>query len=345
MESAPALGGPSMAEVLVTGGSGFLGAWLIRRLLDDGHKVRCLVRPSSDRSELEGLNCEFVFGDVTDLESLKKSFQGQDAVFHLAGLIAYKRAERPAMQKINVDGTANVIQAVQFAKVKRLVHLSSVVAIGAGFTPDQILSEESNYNVGHLNMGYFETKRQAEALVVNAVRSGSIDAVILNPSTIYGPGDARKGSRKNQLKVAQGKLKFYTSGGVNVVPVQNCVDGIIRGWQKGRSGERYILAGQNMRIKELFEIIANCAGVPAPTLQIPNFVLHIIGILGDILTDFGLKAGVSRENAWTATMYHWFDSTKAQKELGFDPGSSRQAIEQSVEWSRKMGLLTPKGHS
>lgn len=328
-----------MAQVLVTGGSGFLGAWLIRRLLSDGHQVRCLVRAASDVSELKGLECEYVYGDVTDLNSLHAACARQDAVFHLAGLIAYKRSQRAAMERINVQGTANVIDAVETCQVARLVHLSSVVAIGAGFNQDQILNEESPYNVKALDMGYFETKRQAEELVMAAVKAGRIDAVILNPSTIYGPGDARKGSRKNQLLVAQGRLKFYTSGGVNVVPVENCVDGIIRAWKKGRRGERYILAGQNLTIKELFEIIAKAANVPAPKIQIPDWLLHIVGTVGDWSTELGFPIGVSRENAYTATMFHWFDSTKAQKELGFVPGSSAQAIQQSVRWSHEQGLL------
>lgn len=328
-----------MADVLVTGGNGFLGSWLVRRLLSDGHRVRCLVRPTSDLSELEGLKCEYVHGDVTDLASLNQACQGQNAVFHLAGMIAYRKADRAAMERINVQGTANVLQAIKNQKVPRLVYLSSVVAIGVGFTPDQVLNEDSPFNAHHLDLGYFETKLKAEKLVINAVKKEGVDAVILNPSTIYGPGDARKGSRKTQLKVAQGRFKFYTSGGVNVVPVENCVDGIIRAWQKGRSGERYILAGQNLSIKELFQIIARAAGVPAPTQRMPSWILHLIGMAGDVATRLGWSLPMSRENAWTATLYHWFDSAKAQRELGFDPGSSVHAIEQSVEWSRQKGLL------
>lgn len=329
-----------MAQILVTGGNGFLGSWVVRRLLKDGHRVRCLVRQSSDLSELEGLDCDYVYGDVTQPESLISAMQGQDAVFHLAGLIAYRKADRPAMEKVNVQGTANVIEAVLASGVPRLVHLSSVVAVGAGFHAGQVLNEDAQFNVQQLNLGYFETKRTAEVLVQKAVRERGLDAVILNPSTIYGPGDARKGSRKTQLKVARGKFRFYTSGGVNVVPVENCVDGIVRAWQKGRTGERYILAGQNLRIRELFEIIAATAGVPAPKIYMPNFVLHGIGMLGDLLTALGFSASVSRENAWTATLFHWFDSSKAQRELGFDPGSSQAAIESSVRWSREKGLLS-----
>jgi len=194
--------------------------------------------------------------------------------------------------------------------------------------------------VHHLDLGYFETKRDSEKIVVDACKAGKIDAVILNPSTIYGPGDSRKGSRKTQLKVAQGKFKFYTSGGVNVVPVENCVDGIIRAWTSGQTGERYILAGQNLTIKELFQIIADKAGVEAPKTKMPTAILHIIGMIGDLLTSLGFRSPLSRENAYTATMFHWFDSGKAQRELGFQPGSSVQAIEQSIEWTRQKGLLS-----
>ncbi|MGZ5278363.1 MAG: SDR family oxidoreductase [Pseudobdellovibrionaceae bacterium] len=328
-----------MAKVLVTGANGFLGSWVVRRLLNDGHQVYSLVRKTSDLSELEGIQTEYLYGDVTDLHSLLTSFQGMDAVFHLAGLIAYKKSDRPQMDRVNVEGTRNVVEACRAAHVKRLVHLSSVVAIGAAFSPDQILNEESPYNISHLNLGYFETKRQAEQIVKEAVQKNRVDAVILNPSTIYGPGDAKKGSRKTQLKVAQGKFKFYTSGGVNVVSVEDAVDGIVSAWKKGRAGERYILAGENLLIKELFELIAKEAGQEPPKYLLPSPVLHALGIVGDLMSSWGLKAPISRENAWTSTMYHWFDSSKAQRELDFKPRPAQMAISQSVKWIKENGLL------
>lgn len=328
-----------MSKVLVTGANGFLGSWVVRRLLDEGHQVFSLVRKSSDLSELEGAKTEFVYGDVTDLHSLLETFQNMDSVFHLAGLIAYKKADREKMEKVNVTGTANVVEACRATGIRRLVHLSSVVAVGAGFTPDQVLNEESPYNIAHLNLGYFETKRKAELIVKEACQKNRLDAVILNPSTIYGPGDARKGSRKTQLKVAQGKFKFYTAGGVNVVAVEDAVDGIISAWKKGRTGERYILSGDNLLIKKLFEIIAHEAGQKPPHLLLPSPVLHALGITGDLMTALGLKAPFSQENAWTSTLYHWFDSSKAQRELDFKPRAAEIAISQSVKWIKENGLL------
>lgn len=327
-------------KVLVTGANGFLGSWVTRALVNDGHEVYALVRPKSDISELDGVKCHYLHGDVTDIRSLLEAFKGMDAVFHLAGVIAYKKSERKLMDKVNVEGTANVVAVCREHKVKRLVYLSSVVAVGAGYSQQEVLTEQSDYNIADLNLGYFETKHAAEKIVKAACDKGEIDAVILNPSTIYGAGDAKKGSRKIQLKVAQGKLKFYTSGGVNVVAVEDVVQGILSAWKTGRKGERYILAGENILIKDLFALIAAEAGVKPPSHLMPDSVLHVVGALGDFMELCGLKGPLSRENAYTATMYHWFDSSKAQKELGFKPRSAKEAIHNSVQWVKDQGLLS-----
>jgi dihydroflavonol-4-reductase len=331
-----------MSKVLVTGANGFLGSWVTRRLVEDGHETYALVRKSSDLSELRGIHCQLKYGDVTDLHSLLEAFQGIDAVFHLAGLIAYKRSERARMERINVEGTANVLEACRATDVKKLIYLSSVVAIGAGFTPHEIMNEESDYNIADLDLGYFETKHKAEILVQEAVRQNRIDAVILNPSTVYGPGDAKKGSRKTQIKVAQGKLHYYPSGGVNVVAVQDVVDGIMSAWRKGRKGERYILSGENLLIKDLFAMIAEAAGHPAPNKEIPTALFHLLGAIGDFFNALGISSALSRENAWSATLYHWFDSAKAQRELDFKPRPAQMAIADSVRWMKENRLLDKK---
>lgn len=326
-------------KVLVTGANGFVGAWVCKGLVADGHEVFALVRPNADLSELEGVPVRFVEGDVTNLAALKSAFQGMDSVFHLAGVIAYRKADRPLMNKVNVEGTTNVLIACEEAKVRRLLHMSSVTAVGAGFKPSQILNEDSAYNLEHLDLGYFETKRKAEALVRAAVQDGKVDAVIVNPSTIYGSGDARKGSRKTQLKVAQGKFPFFTSGGVSIVAVEDAVAGIISAWKNGRSGERYILSGENILIKDLLRIIAEEAGSPPPKWHLPDFVIFAVGRWGDLKAKLGMKSSISVENAWSSTLYHWFDHMKAKQELGFNPRPAREAIAASVQWMREQGLL------
>lgn len=328
-----------MAKVLVTGANGFIGAWITKDLIEQGHEVFCLVRAKSDLSEIDGLAYQKMLGDVTDAESVIEASKGMDSVFHLAGVVAYKAADRPLMDRVNINGTQNVIQACLTNKVRRLVHYSSVCAIGAGRNPDQILNENSPYNIADLNLGYFETKRIGEELVRKAIKDHGLDAVMVNPSTVYGFGDAKKGSRKNQVKVAQGKLKVYPPGGVSVVAIEDVVQGTMAAWQKGRTGERYILSGENLSIKQVLGMIAEAAGQPPPSMMIPSWALHALGTLGDFARQFGVESPLSKETAWTTTLYHWFDHTKATKELGFNPRPAKVAIQNSVDWMKRHGLL------
>ncbi len=325
-------------KVLVTGATGFLGGWLVKRLLDEGCDVRIIKRPNSNLDEIEGLKLDIASGDVTDLESLRAASRGVDTVFHLAGLIGYSRSQRAAMDLVNVQGTANVIQACRDAEVRKLVHLSSVVAIGASYD-GKILNEDSPYNVGHLNLGYFETKHQAEELVVAAAKSGLVDAVMVNPSTIYGPADAKKGSRGTQLKIARGKFPIYPPGGVSIVAVEDVIDAIIAVWQRGRTAERYIVSGENLLIKETFDIIAREAGVKPPVIALPRPAIFALGRVGDFLESIGSKGPVNSENAWTSVLYHWFDNSKAVRELGLKPKPAAYAIGQSVRWMKDHKLI------
>lgn len=329
-------------RALITGANGFLGAHLINKLLKEGMQVVAFVRKNSQLADINLIDSlKFEYGDITDKASIIAALVNSrpDVVFHLAGYVGYKKSERAIMESINVQGTQNVIDAMVMAKVPKLVHVSSVVAIGAGYKATEILDENSKYNLTPLNLGYFETKRKAEELVKEATLRGEIQSVILNPSTVYGPADAKKGSRKTQLKVAQGKFRFYTSGGVSVVSVEDVIEGIFQGFKKGRNGERYILSGENILIKELFEKIAIIAGVPAPTIYLPNWVLHIVGRAGDISTRFGHPVSLSQENAWTASLFHWFKNEKAKAELGIQFKSAEYSIRQSIEWMRENKLI------
>lgn len=325
-------------KVLVTGANGFLGAWLTRRLLQEGYQVSALVRKNSDLSELAGVNPNYVYGDVTDKASLLSAFKNQDLIFHLAGVVAYKKSEQAKLESVNVGGTQNVVDVCAELQVPQLLHLSSVVAIGSSFTPTP-LTEASPYNIAQLGLGYFDTKHKAEIIVQQAAQQNKIRAICVNPSTIYGFGDAKKGSRKNQLKVARGEMPFYTSGGVNVVAVEDVIEGILLALKNGKNGERYILANENITIKSLFEKIAQFANVKPPQIYMPNWALHTIGFIGDQLQPLGIDIGVSQVNAYTATMFHWFNCTKAQNELGFKPSSSDAAIEKSVKWMHDNGYL------
>lgn len=326
-----------MSRVLVTGANGFLGKWLVRALVQQGHQVTALLRRPEEDLEFKTLGVTLAKGDVTDLQSLQRAFQGIDAVFHLAGVVAYRRSDRKLMEQVNVQGTANVIAACLENKVDRLVHISSVSAIGASLSPTNILNENSEFNLSKFDFGYFETKRAAELLVLAAIKNRGLNAVILNPSTIYGAGDMEKGSRSTQRKVALGKFPFYTSGGVSIVAVDDVVSGILAAWQKGPKGERYILSGENILIKDLFARIARAAKVPPPGYLMPNWILILLGQMGDLLSAIGVHTSLSSEAARVATLYHWYDNSKARRDLEFNPKPAQSAIEESVNWFTKTG--------
>lgn len=318
-------------HTFVTGGTGFVGSWLVDRLLKDNHHVDLLVR-KPEKYTKKHPNLNVMKGDVTSPDSLQQVDEKTDVIFHLAGLVAYKKKERAQMEKVNVQGTKNIVEICKTKKINKLIHMSSTCAVGVSYDGKNPLTEKSDYNIRKFNFGYFETKRKAEEHVIEQCQKGLLNASIINPSTIYGAGDAEKGSRNVQLKVAQGKFPIYTNGGVNIIGVRDVVDCLIKAVDKGKNGERYIIAGENILIKDLFSTIANYSGQKAPHILLPNWALKTLGLIGDIFTFFGKGFPVSSENAKISTYYHWFDSTKAQKELGLTPLPATTYIKESVDW-------------
>ena len=316
-------------KVLVTGATGFLGTGLCRALSLQNFSVRALVRSTSRIQALKNLKgLSFHTGDVTHLDSLKEAARGVDVVFHLAGVVSYSPKDRPLMEKVNVQGTAHVIEVCQSQRV-RLVHISSIVAVGASPTP-RVLNEDSPYNMQKYRIGYFDTKREAEVLVRKACRSRNLQAVILNPSRVYGPGDMEKASRSIQLKVVRGRCPFYTLGGVSVVDRDSVVKACLSAIHKGRCGERYILSGDNISVKKLLTLMAEASGVKAPFIPVPGVILKSVAGAGVVCRLMGLPLGL--DTLRMASFYHWFDHQKAKKDLNFHPAPARQAIESSVHW-------------
>jgi len=327
-------------KILVTGATGFIGHHLVNKLASEGHTVSVLVRKPLPESTFPGHKIRACLGDVTDSLSLLSATEDQDMVYHLAGKIAYRASERAEMEKVNVQGTQKIVDACITNEVPSFVFMSSVVAIGASYDPNVILDEESPYNISDLNLGYFETKHKAEEIVKTAYHHNGLRVFILNPSTVYGAGDATKGSRSTQIKVAKGKFPFYPPGGVSVVHIDDVLYCLLNVPFKGRPGERYIVSGENLLLKDVFKIIADTAGVPAPRFPLSKLVIKVLGFVGDnILEPLGLKGPLSGETAKTSVMYHWFSSAKAQRELGLKITPARLAIQESVRWMKRNGYL------
>jgi dihydroflavonol-4-reductase len=327
-------------KILVTGGNGFLGSWLVKKLTSEGHSVTVLHRTSSDLSSIRGLNYESASGDIGDLQSVLDAAIGVEAIFHVAGLVSYRPRDYSLMESVNVTGTQNVIDAALKSKA-RLVFTSSIVTVGASFK-EEVLNEESPFTLHKYNLGYYETKLRAEKLIQKNVLEKGLNAVIVNPAVMFGAGDAVKSSRSVHLKVAQGKFPFYPSGGVNVLHVEDAVDGHIQALTKGRAGQRYILGGENIKTRDLFNLLAKYGGHPPPKLPLPDLFLKGSFSLFKGAAALGYKPKISSDNFLIATLFHWYDSSKAEEELGFTTRPAEEALSESVQWAKENGYFSSR---
>lgn len=330
-----------MSFAVVTGASGLLGGNLVVELLDRGHAVRATRRGTTKVAHLADHAIEWVSADLDDVAALTEAFVGADVVFHCAALVSVRRKPTPALVRANVDGTRNVLAAVRAANVKRLVHCSTVGAVGLSDDGEPCTEEHRwNFPEHHLDDGYVTTKHQAEELV-RAAASEGLDAVVANPSYMFGPLDARPSSGKLIVDVVRGKVPGRTPGWNNFVDVRDVAKGMLLVWQKGKTGERYILGGENLPYAEVFERIGRIAGAKTPTWNIPRALAAPLGWFGD------LREAMSDAEPLINTMtvrYGYckafiFSSDKAKRELGYATRPLDDAIGDAIAWFRAHGML------
>lgn len=328
-----------MSRVTITGASGLLGGNLAAELIAQGHEVVAIRRAGSKVAHLDDLPITWREAELADTAAMTRAFEGSEAVFHCAAAVSIVREVRPEMTAANVTGTANVLDAVAAAGVPRLVHTSSVVAIGLS-TDGRPCDETATWNFDREGLvdAYAITKRQAEELV-HAARD-RVDAVIVNPTYMYGPRDARPSSGKLIIDIAKRRVPGTTPGYNNFVDVRDVARGMILAWQKGRRGERYILGGHELTYAEMMRRVAAVACVRPPRLQIPALAARVIGRLGDVVERLGKDPLVnSTQIRYAYTDKFRFRSDKAMRELGYTYGPLERAIEDAIAWFRAHGML------
>ena len=290
-------------------------------------------------AHLDDLKIEWVEAELGSVPALTKAFEGAAAVFHCAAAVTVKREVTPEMTAVNVTGTRNVIDACVAAKVSRLVHTSSVVAVGLstnGTPCDE--SAKWNFDTEGLADAYAITKRQAEEAVSGA--RDRIDAVIVNPTYMFGPRDARPSSGKLIVDVVKRRVPGWTPGYNNFVDVRDVARGMISAWEKGRRGERYILAGHDLTYRDVLATIARAAGVKPPRFKVPRFAASLLGKWGDFVEWRG-KAPVvnSTQVRYAFTDRFRFKSGKAARELGYTISPLEPAIGDAITWFKANGML------
>ena len=326
-----------MTRVAITGASGLLGGNLAAELAAAGHQVVAIRRAGSKVAQLDDVAIDWRDADLASPDALARAFAGAEAVFHCAAQVTVKRTVTPDMTAANVTGTQHVIDACVAAKVARLVHTSSVVAIG--LSTDGTPCDETarwNFDDKQLLDAYAITKHQAEAVV----RAAPIDAVIVNPTYMIGPRDARPSSGKLVIDTVRRKLPGWTPGYNNFVDVRDVARGMIAAWQRGKRGERYILGGHDMTYRALFETIARVAGVAPPRLKAPHAIAWLLGKWGDFVEARGGDPLVnSTQIRYAFTTDFRFTSAKAARELGYAFGPLEPAIGDAIAWFRTHGML------
>jgi dihydroflavonol-4-reductase len=323
-------------RALVTGATGFVGSAVARHLLRDGHKVRVLARPGSDRRNLQGLDVEVVEGDLTRAASLLPACDGCDALFHVAADYRLWAPDPGELYRANVDGTRSILEAARKVGVPRIVYTSSVATLGIpkDGTPG---SESSPVSVDDMIGHYKRSKFLAEEVARQFAAEGS-PVVIVNPSTPIGPHDIKPTPTGRVVRDAMaGKLPAYVDTGLNVVHVEDVAHGHWLAFERGVVGERYILGGANMSLREVLTEIADIAGRSPPKVRLPHGVVMPIAYVSEAWARLtGMNPIATVEEVRMSKKRMFFTSAKAERELGYTARPARQALEDAVEWFRSL---------
>lgn len=324
-------------RALITGGTGFLGANLAEGLLKQDWRVRILRRTTSRLDAIKDLNVEHAIGDITAFESLLAAMKDVDIVFNVAAISQYWRTKPDLIYKVNVDGARNVFEAAQRSNVKRVVHTSTGAAIG--IIKGRLANENDPYNLPPQKFAYGHSKWLAEELVGERVKAGQ-DITIVNPTAIIGPRDINWISGSILREAERHRVPVLPQGGVNFVAVQDVVAGHIAAVEKGRPGERYILGGENLLNKQTIEVACEIVGIRPPRFMQPRWSIPIAASMLDLIAALiGPRLPINGEQMRLTREYLWFDSAKAQRELGLPHTPIRQAMQECYAWYKANGYL------
>jgi len=317
----------------ITGATGFVGSHVARALAEQGADLRLLVRSSSDVRNIDGLKADRVTGDLRDAASIERAMSGCDVVFHVAADYRLWVPDSAQMYQSNVEGTRAILDAARKNGVRRVVYTSSVATMG--FTADGRPVDENSPVSVHKMIGHYKrSKYMAEEVAVAAGRSG-LDVVIVNPSTPVGERDIKPTpTGRIILDFLKKKFPAYVDTGLNLVDVSDCARGHLLALEKGRSGERYILGGENLTLKQILDKLAAITGLPSPTIKVPYFVALATGVIDETVTGRirGREPRATIDSVRMGRKKMFVSSAKAERELGWKASPVDSALRRAVAW-------------
>ncbi len=322
----------------VTGATGFVGSHVARALAAQGADLRLLVRSGSDLRNVRELQAEQVIGDLRDAASLKKSVAGCDVVFHVAADYRLWVRDPEEMYRSNVEGTKAILEAARESRVRRVVYTSSVATMGFQ-SNGYLANEESPVSLANMIGPYKRSKFMAEEIAIAAGRSG-MDVVVVNPTTPVGERDI-KPTPTGRIVVDFLKKKFpaYVDTGLNLVDVGECARGHVAALEQGRSGERYILGGENLTLKQILDKLAVITGLPSPKIRVPYVVALATGVVDQVVTGYirhrEPRATIDAVRMGRKKMF--VSSGKAERDLGWKTVPVDAALRRAVAWFQANG--------
>ncbi len=325
---------------LVTGASGFVGSAVARRLIAEGYRVRLLVRPTSPRTNLAGLEAEIVEGDLLDRASLDRALRGVRTLAHVAADYRLWARDPQEIVRNNLSGVRAVFAAAAAAKVERVVYTSSVATLA--IPDDGRPGDESRpLRPGEAVGAYKESKVVAEAAALAAVTDDGLDLVIVSPSTPIGPRDVKPTpTGRVILEAAQGRMPAFVDTGLNLVHVDDVAEGHLLALRRGRTGERYILGGEDVTLRRMLADIAALTGRKAPTVNLPIAPLTPLAFLAEAAAGLtGKEPFLTRDALKMARKKMFFSSDKARGELGYAPRPYGEGLADALAWFREAGRL------
>lgn len=327
---------------LVTGATGFVGSAVARKLLEAGETVRVLARPGSDRRNIADLALEVVEGDLRDRASLERALRGCSALFHVAADYRLWVPRPEEIYRANVEGSRNIVLAAAEVGVTRIVYTSSVAVLGlipGGPPADEATPVTVADMIGH----YKRSKFLAEEEIRRLVREQGLPAVIVNPSTPIGPRDIKPTPTGRMIvDAAAGRMPAYVDTGLNVVHVDDVAAGHLLAFERGAIGERYILGGENMALRDIFAGVAALTGRRAPRVRLPHDLIMPVAVMAEgwARVSGGGEPRVTRDSIRMARKKMFFSVEKARRELGFAPRPASEALREAVAWFRQWGYCS-----
>jgi len=326
---------------LVTGASGFLGSHVARQLVARGEDVRVLLRASSHNRAIGDLSLEYVTGDLRDAASLERAMKGVQRVFHVAADYRLWARRSKEIYESNVGGTKNLLEAAKRAGIEKLIYTSTVatIAVDRPQPPNEFTDARLEEMVGH----YKRSKWMAEREVMNAVREGA-PVIVAMPTTPVGPWDWKPTpTGKIILDFLNGKMPGYVETGLNFVGVEECAAGHLLVAEKGKIGERYLLGGENLTLKQVLDKLAQITGLPAPALKIPHGLALSVAYASTIFSRLvGKEPSIPVEGVKIARHNMFVDCSRARRELGFQAGPVAAALERAARWYEANGYVNAR---